>query len=287
MNTNLYPWKLEQVLDKLEFIGFPAESQDIVENTVIGWISYLYESNTARGIFNKLVDLNENLKVRDSTNSGDERLTRDFAAYQGSYTVFVDFVNEFNKGYISETGEFVEYDISLAFMHEVVHAIEDLNDDVAYTSSSASAGPTQDLTNDVHIELQAPLRISYDGANPIREPNSSSSIGVERGTQFTEGKIINQENSTVDIAVFAPLIDIDTSNNIPATNDLLIFRASNSRTFITGAGNDYLYGGKGNDTLDSGSDNDYLNGGRGNDSLDGGTEEDIAEFSGDFEDYDI
>ena len=178
MDTNLHPWKLDQVLGKLEFSGFSAEQQ----NTVIEWISDLYESNTARGIFNKLVDLNKNLKIIESTNSGDERITKDFAAYQGNYTVFVDFTNEFNKGFISETGEFVEYDISLAFMHEVIHAIEDLDDDVNYTSSSASAGATQDLANDVHMELGVPLRISYYGANPIREPDSSSSIGIERGT---------------------------------------------------------------------------------------------------------
>ena len=282
MNTNQNSNILEQVYNKIKFTGFTDEQ----ENTLTDYIFYLYGSNVARGVFNKLVDQNKDLEIRDSTNSGDKRITKGFAAYNRGYKVFIDFTNEFNKGYISGTGEFVQYDIRLAFMHEVVHAIEGLHDFTNLTSGKASAGDTQHFTNDIHTELAAPLRISYDGTNPIHSPGEVAPGGsVERGTQYTKGKTINTTNYEIDLGVFVPG-DVDTSANSPATNDLLIYRLSNNRTFITGSGNDYLYGGSGDDTLNSGGDNDYLNGGKGNDSLDGGTGEDLAEFSGDFEDYD-
>ena len=132
-NTNQNPNILDQVFDRLQFNGF-TEAQ---ENTIIEWISYLYGnpnannengSNIARGVFNKLIDLDKTLDITESTT--EEQLGDDggFAARAGKYEVFVDFTNEFNEGYISETGTFVRYDLSLAFMHEVVHAIEGLTD---------------------------------------------------------------------------------------------------------------------------------------------------------------
>ena len=48
-------------------------------------------------------------------------------------------------------------------------------------------------------------------------------------------------------------------------------------TLIGGAGNDYLLGGAGNDTLEGGAGNDYLLGGAGDDTLEGGAGDDTLE----------
>ena len=83
MNTNFNPYKLDRVLSKLDFIGFPDAQKETVQNTINEWISYLYGSpnanngsNTARGVFNKLVDLDKDLKIVDSTNSANRPFHR-------------------------------------------------------------------------------------------------------------------------------------------------------------------------------------------------------------------
>ena len=298
-NTNQNPNILNQVLNQLQFNSF-TEAQ---KNTIIDWIGYLYGnpnadsntesgSNIARGVFNQLISLNKTLNITEFTT--EEELGEDggFAARRGQYEVFVDFTNEFNEGYISETGTFVRYDKSKAFMHEVVHAIEGLTDNNnsrGYTSRQDSAGDTQHFTNDIHAELNAPLRISYDGRREVYGDNEESPniSAIQEGTEFTKNKLANGENPEIILGVFVRESNVDTSNNKPPTNDLLISGGlQGNKSFTTGKGNDYLYGGRGEDTLNSGEDDDYLYGGKRNDSLDGGTGEDIAEFIGKFEDYD-
>ena len=297
MNTDLHPHKLSQVYAQIEFINFTTAQEKKI--AIKNYIFSLYGSpennsgsNIARGVFNKLVDLDKNLKIKESTT--DERVEEGHAANQGKYEVFLDFTNEsvdkYSEGYISETGEFVEYDMPLVFMHEVVHAIENLDDSFGFSSRNDAAGPTQTFTNNIHLELQAPLRTAYKGTAPIHEPDAEAPPGsIARGRQFTKDKLATGENPEItSLGVFTTFEegDVDTSDNNPATNDLLIFRGSVDRKYTTGAGNDYLYGSRGNDTFDSGGDADYLNGSRGNDTLDGGAGEDVAEFSGKFKDYD-
>jgi Ca2+-binding RTX toxin-like protein len=236
--------------------------------------------------------------------------------------VDTDEVNGVQKsGYISTTGEYVGYDPRLAFMHELIHAITGLTDNEgsrAFTSSADSLGPAQVISNKIHSELNppSPLRASYDGAAFLHErggvviTENGFPKSIERGTQFTKGKIVDAANNNINIGTFVSTRtfnnnldgrltngEIDTSDNSPATNDLFIYRQAPEDTFATsiiietGAGNDYLYGSDGNDQLIAGGDNDYLNGGGGNDDLRGddsvgGTGTDRAEFTDDFANYD-
>ena len=234
------------------------------KENIKAYIDYLYASPKAREIFNQIeepIQILAHHTFGALTNFGGNFFTpKPLVTFDMS--VFSDEPSEkFREGYISETGEFVKYDVRLAFMHEVIHAITGLTDNEGqrgFTSGADSAGETQVEANKIHAELGAPLRISYDGRRKFHEPNEEP-IGssIETGTQFTKGKIVGVENSIINIGTFV-IQDVDTSHNSPVTNDLLIYSSSNNRTFITGEGNDYLYGGNGNDTLNSGSDNDYL-----------------------------
>ena len=300
---------LQEVKDKFIFVG-SEDNNSIVDfteeqiNTILGYIDYLYQSPEARKFFNQI---NEPIRVFAWRFFGGDKYfgTNIFdpnpilAFYMG---VFSDEYTEefkqefeikkFRTGYISEEGTFVEYDVRLAFMHELIHTITGLtdNDDRrGFTSRADSAGPTQVVANRIHDDLNAPSRISYDGTTDFHLPNEDPTAStIEKGTQYTKGKLANSENPEITLGVFATKFsNADTSKNDPKTNDLFISGGlQGNKTFITGAGNDYLYGGRGNDSLNSGSDNDYLYGGRGNDSLDGGMGEDVAEFSERFKDYD-
>ena len=299
---------LQEEDHKLAIADFTKEQ----ENTILGYLDYLYQSNEAKVIFNQMERINEPIRVFASNSFGG---VRNLPSLGGNFfdpkpALFIDMgifnteypeeleIEEYKLGYISETGEFVNYDVELAFMHELVHSITGLTDNDGqrgFTSRADSAGDTQVEANKIHADLQelgldAPIRISYDGTRDIygdgEEPQSITAI--KEGTQFTEGKLASGENPEITLGVFVIPSNVDTSNNSPKTNDLLISGGlQGDKEFITGAGHDYLYGGKGNDKLNSGSDNDYINGRRGNDNLDGGMGEDTAEFSDVFENYDI
>jgi RTX calcium-binding nonapeptide repeat (4 copies) len=279
----------------LAIADFTEEQKNIIKS----YFDYLYKSDEAKIIFNKMNQIEESIRVFASNFFGGVNNLPSLGGniFDPKPALFFDMgifideyseefkqqaeIKEFKTGYISETGEFVEYDVRLAFMHELIHAITGLTDNDrkrGFSSRADSAGPTQDIANKIYADLNAPLRISYEGTGIFREPGETVAGSIEKGTQFTKGKIIGVQDNTIDIGAFV-IGNVDTSSNSPVTKDLLISGGVGSdKTFKTGAGNDYLYGGGGNDTLDSGADNDYLNGGMG---------EDKAEFKDKFENYDI
>ena len=293
------------------------------KNIIKGYIDELYESPTAKEIFNQI---KEPISIFPFSEGF-------FGQKAPDSVVFFDIeaLKEKRKyGYISKTGEYIEYDLKLAFMHELIHAIagtadgiideipgndDDYRGERNFKSPETSLGPTQVIANKIHEELDAPIRVSYDGAALLYEPGEPEVLGgIEEGTQFTKGKIEGAANVELNIASFVSKVTFDnnptelvrnlidttrskTSDNKP-TNDLFIYKQAPDATetknaqILTGAGNDYLYGSDGNDTLTAGEDNDYLNGGEGNDLLrgdefTGGTGIDTAEFSDEFKNYDI
>jgi hypothetical protein len=299
----------QQIKDKLTFLkigdlqGVTQEFTSSQEDTVRGYIDYLYNSPEARKIFNQII---EPISIVANTEVfGGRKIPSPLVVLD------IDVLNGEQKlGYISKSGEFVENDLRLAFMHELIHAITGLSDNdgsPVFSSPEASLGPTQVIANKIHSELGHPIRASYDGGAFLHEAGEEDNGSIERGTQFTKGKIVDAANSEIDIAAFVssntfdiypnlPTNYINTSTNLPKTNDLFIHKqVSNEVSNIviqTGAGNDYLYGNDGNDQLIGGEDNDYLNGGKGNDNLkgddfNGGTGTDTAEFTDIFENYNI
>jgi RTX calcium-binding nonapeptide repeat (4 copies) len=288
----------------IEITEFTTSQKD----TIKGYIDYLYASPEAKKIFNQIT---EPISIVANTQSF-------FGLKIPSPTLFLDksiLSGDKKLGIISKTGEYVGYDIRLAFMHELIHATTGLLDTESsrepnspikvFSSSEASLGPTQIIANKIHTELGYPIRVSYDGTALLYEPGEQEVTGgIERGTQFTEGKIVDGSNSELDIAAFTSaktfsiyqnlgINSINTSVNKPATNDLFVHKSASTIAFQTGAGNDYLYGNDGNDNLWGGEDNDYLNGGAGNDTLRGndlsaGTGGiDTVEYSDVFENYNI
>jgi RTX calcium-binding nonapeptide repeat (4 copies) len=289
--------KLQQ--PKLEFKEMFSPSQ---QETIKGYIDFLYASPTAKEIFNQVTG-----PIAVIPTNGLWGTKGDFPAV----LLDIDILDGTTKlGYISTTGKYVKVDPRLAFMHEMIHAITGLLDvklsKEVYSSSANSLGPTQVIANQIHAELGFPLQVTYDTILPLHESGVTAppgSVSIEEGTEFTKDKIVGAANNNIDIGVFllgetyttrygftSP--KIDTSLKGQATDDLFIQKqipgqAISKINLLTGAGNDYLYGSDGNDTLVAGSDNDYLNGGGGNDSLDGGMGEDQAEFTAKFENYDI
>ena len=277
---------------------FSSEQKDNIR----GYIDYLYASDKAKDIFSQIT---EPIKIVSYTEG--------FYAQKIPDSVVLFDTNAFDGeklGYISKTGEFVGYDVRLAFMHELIHAITGSSDNEGYrnfTSPEASLGPTQVDANIIFGELGHPEMASYDSIIQLER--------IENGTQFIKGKINGAANNSIDIGTFISTrtfernkdksfsagmistVNSKTLDNKP-TNDLFIYKQApedqkvKSVQILAGAGNDYLYGSDGNDNLWGGEDNDYLNGGAGNDTLRGnevsaGTGIDTAEFSDIFENYNI
>ncbi|MEL6438875.1 MAG: hypothetical protein AAFQ80_06430 [Cyanobacteria bacterium J06621_8] len=312
------PEEITEFLNGRDDIELAQEFTDNQKTIVKRYIDELYLSSKAREILNQ-IEIPISIVP---TNKGYKGAL--FTLSQGAYpTVFIDLnilTEQEKTGYISKTGEFVNYEPKLIFIHELIHAITGLPDTElsnipgnpsVFSSSEASLGPTQVIANKVHEELGHPIRVSYDGAALLHESGEDAEGSIERGTQFTRNKIVGAGNNELDIAAFISTVTfnnypspnlitnvIDTRRNSPATNDLFIYKQAPRATeiknaqILTGAGNDYLYGDDGNDTLTGGEGNDYLNGGKGNDLLNGdkfsgGEGEDTTEFSGTFEEYDI
>ena len=112
----------------------------------------------------------------------------------------------------------------LAFMHELIHTITGLTDNEnqrGFLSRADSAGPTQVEANKIHADLNAPIRISYDGTRNFHERGEESvNSSIEKETQFTEDKLATGENPEITLGVFVKGSNVDTSNNNRATNDL-------------------------------------------------------------------
>ena len=278
------------------------------ENIIRGYIDELVASDAAIEIFNQIEE--DVSIVANTTGSGGNKVPESILFLD--LDVFGENPTE-KIGYLSKTGEFVEYDLSLAFMHELIHAVTGLPDTESSTSVFSSPetalGLTLEIANIIHGELidpdtgqSYPEIVSYDSIIPIDAFNTDI-------TEFTKGKIEGITNNKIDIGAFISdtrlanyglsIVNTNNSKTIDgqATNDLFIYiqnptAPESSVQIQTGAGNDYLYGSKGNDNLWGGKDNDYLNGGGGNDTLKGddfagGTGIDTAEYSDQFENYDI
>ncbi|MEL7076882.1 MAG: tandem-95 repeat protein [Cyanobacteria bacterium J06582_2] len=247
---------------------FPDDGKELIRE----YVTYLYnESSIAREI---LDELDEPLNIYSS----DELLV---AREGGIPSLFIDkkiFDNTFAKVYISETGTVVQYDNRLALMHEFVHVIRNLDDEVNFDSQEGSAGDTQNLANTIHDELGVPRRISYLATfTPNNIEPTPSTVSYRTGTEFTEG---NQ----IDIAhITFPDFD-QTAENNPPTRDLIIVTASSGRKISTGGGNDYIYGFKGDDTLNGGADDDYIDG---KEPFGSGDDADVAVYRGSHDEYNI
>ena len=174
---------------KIKIREFTSDQKDILK----GYIDYLYDSPKAQEIFNQIT---EPISIVPTSGFFGGK---DFGSFEYPFVLFdINIFNERKYGFISKNGEYVEYDPKLAFMHELIHAITgkfdgDYVDNTVepprivrkFTSPEDSLGPTQVIANKIHDELDAPIRVSYDGAALLYEPGESEVLGgIERGTQF-------------------------------------------------------------------------------------------------------
>ena len=178
-----------------------------------------------------------------------------FMAGRGDGKLFLDLSILATTNYITKTGQAVPHTPLTAILHELGHALENLEDpkDIDYTQDPFDyEGANVRFVNKIYAELGLPEQVSYSGIN------QSDSV-LERFFQYTNATTIDR----------AAAIDRDW-NSTPV---------GNSR--------DLLIGGPSANTLQSGPGNDFLWGAGGNDNLNGGADEDTVGFKGNPTDYDI
>ncbi len=146
--------------------------------------------------------------------------------------------------YIDNFGKAVKTTDDMAIVHELVHALKPLTDDL---TAIEYRGDTVKFANTIYKQLYIPEQNSYRAHSAVLIPDF----------QYTNGAAIDKSIAGNNANL----------NSAPAGNskDLLVGGASDNM-LIAGDGRDYLYGNGGDDTLDGGADNDLLVGGTGNDT---------------------
>ena len=209
--------------------------------------------------------------------------TNDFAAYIGSNKLLIGthYLNTLTM--IDARGHLVEPNFQIALLHEFSHALNNLEDPTADQLANFDyVGDNVRAENVIRDELGFLPRTSYYCIE-------SDSFFENNPAAFTHGYTNGQR---VDLIVIS---HADFGHNITTTGqgtsrDLLLGAGGDTGNVLkSGAGDDFLYGYAGADTLDAGDGDDYLLGGAdkdiliagaGNNVMDGGAGKDVAELSG-------
>jgi Calx-beta domain/Domain of unknown function (DUF4114)/RTX calcium-binding nonapeptide repeat (4 copies) len=215
---------------------------------------------------------------------------------QGKIYIDPSFLNDLS--YINDKGKAIPYTLFGALVHELVHAVTGLEDNIkignAMTGSAGNfttsdyQGDTVRLTNTIWEELRSKIsflnpdsiniisagldkEISYLGKAANTPPEQFGEL-QKIGYDYTNGK---QIDTAVNVDAF--YVGTEETRKLPRnwnTSELL-----NSK--------DLLIGGPGANKLESGAGDDFLFGGGGNDTLNGGTGKDTAVYVGSRSEYDI
>ncbi|MDO6965832.1 calcium-binding protein [Rhizobium alvei] len=219
------------------------------------------ESSIARAMFDHWV-IDKGRDIDFIYNKGD------FSAWNGE--VYLDMRELDNASYIDRHGNAVQDFPFTAIIHELGHALTARLDD---WTAAEPAGSNQAFVNRIYRQAGYIEQLSYMGYD-------ASGTIIERGMDYTNGQRI--DNAWVHKWADLPedhdtTVDVDGSRFWKPYRDLVI-GSNNANVLKTGAGNDFLYGLKADDTLVGGNGNDYLVGGRGSDELFGGDGYDIASY---------
>ena len=223
-------------------------------------------SPVAAAMFEKLVSANQTLTIAYSPGSMNSEV--------GRYKINFDFAAANDAVLIDKDGTLFTGGPRRFLIHEAVHAIEGTRDFPLNSSPSTPGfdfqGPTVAKTNIIEDQLGSDnTRVSYWGDFSNSHPEDFANY-VDG---FTQGHTIDIAYTATDGKDYA---FVDTSTQSEATRDLLIGLGSDN-TFISGYGNDWLYGGHGNNFLDGGNDDDHLFGEGGMDTIFGGEGDDTLE----------
>ncbi|RYG89925.1 calcium-binding protein [Loktanella sp. IMCC34160] len=215
----------------------------------------------------------------------------------GYVTLPTDYVeNGSDKVLVDETGRIKVDGWTRILVHEVAHAIFGTVDTRDLLDGSVAnpdyEGGAVAFENLVALELEASglsdgaQRTSYSAIwtagsldipdNPFGIETDSFTFGnvVELVLQDTDSRVL--PNGEIDTG---PGADVNTENNTDQIDDLIIATVNHSGSFAnnisTGRGQDYIYAGLGNDTVDGGEGSDYIHLGTGSDTGIGGAGDDI------------
>ncbi|MEQ1705495.1 MAG: hypothetical protein ABL867_05925, partial [Rickettsiales bacterium] len=252
---------IQTVLDNIIFYNMSLE----YENHIKQAIADLYSgSATARTMLDKITP-SQKLTINYAFNKFE-------VPTLGGFELNIDLAVIYLRTFVTPNGGVESITLPIAIAHELVHAIDGLDD---FPRNDINlAGPTVIQTNKIHDELGIPHRLSYLGVG---------SSGEIPGTEYTNGAEID---TAFYISGSNPNHDAATNNNITSSRDLLI--GDNRDNILSGYyGSDFLYGnsgidilngGYGDDFIKGGNGNDTLIGGKGNDVLDGGADEDTVKY---------
>ena len=258
------------VQNNTTFTGFSASDEQAIRNI----LTNIYNNSpSGRTMLDKVVTNSETLEFNFVSNNAFSPHGPLFGLIP-SYEVFIDPAWVTTIDTVRPDGTGYSMTLEQVVIHELVHAIDNLSDPSEpesptlfsfYRTPDDYAGDTVLKTTAILNELGVNnTRVSYAGAD--LGPNSA----ITPGTNYTNG-------NNVDVVLVGGGL-LDTSGMSVSSDDLLMGRGSGANEFLSGRGNDYLYGNAGDDEL---------NGGAGNDFIDGGTGTDTVVYTGRCADYNV
>ena len=161
-----------------------------------------------------------------------------------SSTLNIDFDQLNDISFLNSKGVVEAYTIERVVIHEIIHALRSLGDNYSRDLTSSSAdfrGDTVNATNAVMRELGAQTdRAAYVSLSGVVYNDNGDTVEV--GTSFTEG-------NEIDVAYVTPALQ--SGNQIGGSSGRdLVLALDGDDTITMSAGNDYIYGGRGVDTVD-------------------------------------
>ncbi|MCF6273812.1 MAG: hypothetical protein L3J37_11605 [Rhodobacteraceae bacterium] len=198
--------------------------------------------------------------------------------------------SQYTLTYLDNTGTAQTGSFLRILAHEVLHAV--LNtDDTVDDLTGGQIGP--DYLGETVIATNTYMEtIDYSMARASYSATGDFLAAEENGQWLWNGDtadvvlVAKGETSQVGGAT-RPSANVDTSHNTTGLKDLII-GWNGTNNISTGAGDDYIYGrggadtlnaGEGNDNVMAGTGNDTVIGGLGNDFSNGGADDDTLDYS--------
>ncbi|HIC82083.1 MAG TPA: VWA domain-containing protein [Kiloniellaceae bacterium] len=219
--------------------------------TILAAMKTAYDgSATARGMFEDWIATPAN-KITIEPAAGLFRQKPDNMGGFVPGTVEVDLSFLDDNNYIDNNGAAVEDTLVTGLIHELVHALEDLDDNTD-VGAGEYRGDTVKFANRIYQELGLPEQNSYLAYDSVGDI-------LTRDFEYTKGSAIDRSWA------------FDADHNSSPSGD----------------SKDLLIGGPSANILQSGDGDDFLFGGGGDDDLNGGNGTDTGVLSGMPADYDV
>lgn len=140
--------------------------------------------------------------------------------------------------YLTPDGKVVQQTVLTSVLHELGHALKGLNDNWE-EDVGRYTGDNQRFINTICEELKTDQRISYQAFDPTGKI-------LQKGADFTGGE-------KIDGALVGDKIDL---SGLDKSKSVLVVGLNDESNIAMGAGDDFLAGQGGNDTMDGGAGTD-------------------------------